>query len=521
MSNHQSELHSKLWSIATTLRGNSAMEAGDFKNYVLGIIFYKFLSEKIEDAASIMLSDSAIKDYALAYKDSEYADLLKEELTSQTGYFIAPEFLFSTMIKEIDKGDSGKFSVDLLQQAINSINESTMGQDSYDDFKNLFDDMKLHDSKLGPTDSARTGFMKKILLSLEGISFKHDDVEIDVLGDAYEYMISNFAAGAGKKAGEFYTPQQVSTILSKIVSTGKEKLKTVYDPTAGSGSLLLRVARQVGYENVGRFYGQELVPTTYNLARMNMMLHGVPYDRFNIHNGNTLTDPAFMDIKMEAIVANPPYSIEWDSANIHNAKERFSGYGKMAPNSKADYAFIQTGLHVLSDDGTMAVVLPHGVLFRGGAEGEIRQEILKKNYIDAIISLPANIFFGTGIPTCILVLKKCREENEKVLFIDASQEFQKERNQNLLTDANVNKIVDTYRNRTEQDKYSRMVEMEEIKNNAYNLNISRYIDTSEADELIDLDSVKANLSELNSKLEEVESEIEAMVAQLEPVDEQE
>lgn len=515
-SKEQAELHSKLWSIADDLRGHSPMDANDFKNYILGVIFYKFLSEKIEDEANALLADDSIKDYAKAYANPKYANILKQSLLSQTGYFIPPEFLFSRMIKEID---DNTFTVDLLQQAINSINDSIMGQDSYDDFKNLFDDMKLHDSKLGQTDSARTSFMKMILQSLEEISFKHGDVEIDILGDAYEFMISRFAASAGKKAGEFYTPQEISTILSEIVSDGKEKLKTVYDPTAGSGSLLLRVARGVGYENVGQFYGQELVPTTFNLTRMNMMLHGVRYDKFDIYNGNTLTDPAFMDVKMEAVVANPPYSIKWDPANVHKGKERFSGYSKTAPNNKADYAFIQTGLHVLADDGTMAVVLPHGVLFRGGAEQEIRKTILEKNYLHAVIGLPANLFYGVGIPVVIMVFKKCRKEDEGILFIDSSQEFLKEGNKNVLTEANINKIVNTYKNQEEVEKYSRMVTLEEIKNNDYNLNISRYIDTGEEEQIIDLDTVKSRLTELNSQLVDVESEIEAMVAQLEPIDE--
>jgi type I restriction enzyme M protein len=520
--NVSSELRSKLWAIAENLRGNSAMEANDFKNYVLGVIFYKFLSERVQDAANKLLAyeDTPIS-YEQAWQTEEYKDVLKENLIESTGYFISPQYLFSTLVTEIKKGDSGQFTIDLLQEAINFITESTQGSDAEEDFKNLFEDLKLYDSKLGPTDSARSEFMQKIMLSLEGLSFRNDDVEIDVLGDAYEYMISNFAATAGKKAGEFYTPQAVSTILAKIVTTGKTKIKNVYDPTAGSGSLLLRVARDIGYKNVSCFYGQELIPTTYNLARMNMMLHGVPYHKFRIFNGNTLTAPAFMDIAMDAVVANPPYSIKWDSSKVHSVKERFDGYSRMAPNAKADYAFVQTGLHVLSDEGKMAVVLPHGILFRGGAEAAIRKEILEKNQIDAIISLPANIFFGTGIPTVIAVFSKCRKEDEQVLFIDASQEFDKQGNQSFLLEEHVSKIVETYRARKELDKYSRNVSLEEIRKNDHNLNISRYIDTSEAEELVDLEAVKSNLSELNSKLEEVESEIEAMVAQLEPVDEQE
>ena len=321
------------------------------------------------------------------------------------------------------------------------------------------------------------------------------------MGDAYEYLIAQFASGAGKKAGEFYTPQQVSKILAKIVTTGKKRLKNVYDPTCGSGSLLLRVKREVG---VDEFFGQELNRTTYNLARMNMILHDVHYRNFDIKQEDTLENPQHLDQRFEAVVANPPFSANWKGKDnpLNENNERFSQFGRIAPSSKADFAFVQHMLYQLADNGTIACVLPHGVLFRGSAEATIREYLIKElNCLDAVIGLPSNIFYGTGIPTCILVLSKCRKNDDNVLFIDASQGFDKDGNKNKLTDEHVETIVKTYRERTNNDKYSKVVALDEIATNDYNLNIPRYVDTFEEVESIDIDVLANELQTLDSDIE--------------------
>lgn len=498
----QAELHKKLWDMANDLRGQ--MEAYEFKNYILSLIFYRYLSEKTEDRVAKLLEEDNVS-YTEAWKDDEMKEALTDELLQQIGYVIEPKYLFSNLIQEIEKGEQGDFDTEMLQQAINNVTESTLGTDSQEDFRNLFDDMDLASSRLGRDVKSRSKLIAKIMASVNSIPFLHDDIDIDVLGDAYEYLISQFAANAGKKAGEFYTPQQVSRILAKIVAYGKPDLKNVYDPTCGSGSLLLRVAKET---NVRKFYGQELTSTTYNLARMNMLLHDVSYQNFDIQNDNTLEEPKHLELKFEAVVANPPYSAKWSADAKFLDDERFSGYGKLAPKSKADFTFIQHMIHHLDDNGTMAVVLPHGVLFRGAGEAVIRKHLIEdKNYLDAVIGLPANIFFGTSIPTCILVFKKCREASENVIFIDASNEFEKGKNQNNLTDENVQKIIETYVSRETINKYSYAATLAEIKDNQYNLNIPRYVDTFEEEAAIDLEAVAKRLKEINDEIIEIDVEL--------------
>jgi type I restriction enzyme M protein len=506
MQEHQQELHSKLWAIANDLRGN--MEANEFKNYILGLIFYRYLSEKVESRVGNLLSEDDIS-YSEAFEDEEYREGLQEELLEQLGYFIEPKYLFSTLLQSIE---DGKFDIEMLQGAINDITESTIGADSQDDFDHLFDDMDLASTKLGRDVKSRSKLIAKVIANIAGIDFTHEDTEIDVLGDAYEYLISQFAANAGKKAGEFYTPQQVSKILAKIVTIGKTDLKDVYDPTCGSGSLLLRVSKEA---NVRKFYGQEFTSTTYNLARMNMMLHDVSYQNFDIKNDDTLENPEHIEMKFEAIVANPPYSANWTADAKFLDDERFSAYGKLAPKSKADFAFVQHMIHQLDDKGTMAVVLPHGVLFRGAAEGVIRKYLIEeRNVLDAVIGLPANIFFGTSIPTVILVFKKCREKGNDILFIDASNEFEKGKNQNNLTDAHVEKIVDTYVKRETIDKYSYVASMDEIKENDYNLNIPRYVDTFEEEEAIDLQVVSERIANIDKEIASIDEELAVYLKEL-------
>jgi type I restriction enzyme M protein len=370
----------------------------------------------------------------------------------------------------------------------------------------LFEDLDLTSTKLGKNESQKNALIAKVLSHLDAINFELKNHDRDVLGDAYEYLIAQFAAGAGKKAGEFYTPQQVSKILAKVVTVGKKKLKSVYDPTCGSGSLLLRVAKEV--EEVSNFYGQELNRTTYNLARMNMIMHDVHYRRFDIKQEDTLEHPQHMDKRFEAIVANPPFSAQWSANQLFTNDDRFSQYGRLAPSSKADFAFVQHMIYHLDENGTMAVVLPHGVLFRGSAEEHIRKYLIKdRNYLDAVIGLPSNIFYGTSIPTCILVFKKCREDSSHVLFIDASNEYEKAKNQNYLTDENVAKIIDTYKNRKAIEKYSHLATLKEIEENDYNLNIPRYVDTFEEEKPVDIDEVSKELKQLDIDMKSTDETI--------------
>ncbi|PFZ52790.1 type I restriction-modification system subunit M [Bacillus wiedmannii] len=505
----QAELHKKLWAMANDLRGQ--MDAYEFKDYILGLIFYRYLSEKVEFRAEKLLKEDNIS-FAEAWADEEYKDDLAEYLIGELGYVIEPRYLFSNFVKEIDLGANGNFDVEMLQNGVKAIETSTMGAESQEDFQNLFDDMDLTSSKLGRTVDARSKIIAKVIINIAEIPFLQDDVEIDVLGDAYEYMISQFAANAGKKAGEFYTPQQVSSILAKIVTAGKEEIRSVYDGTCGSGSLLLRVGKEV---KVYKYYGQEKVSTTYNLARMNMLLHDISYQRFDIKNADTLEEPQHLDERFEAIVANPPYSAKWSADDKFKDDERFSAYAKLAPKSKADFAFVQHYIHQLDDNGSFAVVLPHGVLFRGAAEGVIRKYLIEeKNYLDAVIGLPANIFYGTSIPTCILVFKKCRKHDDNVIFIDASNEFEKGKNQNHLSNEHVDKIVVTYLNRKTTDKYSYAATLNEIKENDYNLNIPRYVDTFEEEEPVNLEAVAKHLNEIDDEIAKVDEELVAYFKEL-------
>ena len=496
------QLEQQLWNIANTLRGK--MNADEFRDYILGFIFYKYLAEKMEIYANSILKSDGIKYKSITEKTkngSEYIEAIREEALETLGYFLRPEELFSELAKRGNSDVEGQsnFIIEDLQKILINIQLSTMGTESEDDFDNLFEDMDLNSTKLGKSPEARNEIIVKVLLHLDKIDFKLEDTELDVLGDAYEYLIGQFASGAGKKAGEFYTPQEVSTVLAKLVTTGKSKLKSVYDPTCGSGSLLLRVAKEV--KEVSDYYGQEMNRTTYNLARMNMILHGVHYRKFDIKQEDTLEHPQHIGLQFEAIVANPPFSANWSANPLFTSDDRFSQYGKLAPGSKADFAFVQHMIHHLADNGTMALVLPHGALFRGGAEQHIRKYLIEdRNYLDAVIGLPANIFYGTSIPTCIMVFKKCRENPDNIFFIDASQHFEKVKTQNVLLEEHIEKIIDTYRNRNEEEKYSKLVTLEEININDYNLNIPRYVNTFEEQDSIDIRLVSKKLKELETEI---------------------
>lgn len=518
------KLEQKLWNIANELRGK--MDADEFRDYCLGFIFFKYLSEQLHVFANSILAEDDIDFITIDEFSEDGQEMLKvisEESIEELGYFLRPSELFSSIAKrgahkidDLDAQDDvvvDNFILDDLQKVLDSIERSTMGAESEDDFDHLFEDLDLTSTKLGRTSEAKNKLIAKILVHLDSIDFAISDSESDVLGDAYEYLIGQFAAGAGKKAGEFYTPQAVSSILAKLVTNGKSRLKSVYDPTCGSGSLLLRVAKEV--EHVSDFYGQEMNRTTYNLARMNMILHGVHYRNFDLKQEDTLEHPQHIDKKFEAVVANPPFSAKWSANKIFESDDRFAQYGKLAPGSKADFAFVQHMLYQLDDNGTMAVVLPHGVLFRGAAEGHIRQYIIEEgNWLDAVIGLPANIFYGTGIPTCILVLKKCREHPDNVLFIDASTSYVKGKKQNYLHSLNVKKIFETFRDRIEEPKYSRIVSINEIVKNDYNLNIPRYVDTFEEEEPIDLAVVTTELQGIEAGMSAIDETIRKFCSEL-------
>jgi len=512
-------LEQQLWNIANTLRGK--MDADEFRDYILGFIFYKYLSEKLciyvnslEEGFDYASIDETTQDGVNII--AAVADATVEKL----GYALKPSELFSAVAKKgaaIEGESTDNFILGSLQNILNNIEQSTMGTESEDDFNKLFEDLDLSSTKLGKTEKQKNELIAKVLSHLDKVDFQlqgsQNSSDADVLGDSYEYLIGQFASGAGKKAGEFYTPQTVSTILAKIVTDNKNYLKSVYDPTCGSGSLLLRVAKEVN--EVGHFYGQELNRTTYNLARMNMILHDVNYKQFDIKQEDTLEHPQHLGQQFEAIVANPPFSAHWSANPLFLSDDRFSQYGKLAPKTKADFAFVQHMIHHLADNGTMAVVLPHGVLFRGAAEGHIRQYMIEdRNYLDAVIGLPANIFYGTSIPTCILVLKKCRTSPKDILFIDASNAFEKNKNQNALTPAHIDKIVQTYHQRETLDKYSYVAPLDEVKENDYNLNIPRYVDTFEEEEPVDLAAVTQQIKKLDADMKQTDAVIADYCKQL-------
>ncbi|MBQ4889293.1 type I restriction-modification system subunit M [Shewanella sp. MMG014] len=493
---HQQELKKQLWNIANTLRGN--MSADDFRDYILGLIFYKYLSDKLNRYADALLSEDGIKFADIDESTADGQEILaavKDETLDNLGYFFKPSELFHLIAEH---GENDKFILDDVTNVLNHIEQSTMGAESADDFTGLFDELDLTSNKLGKTPEARNKLIAQVLIHLDNIEFHLENSEIDVLGDAYEYLIGMFASGAGKKAGEFYTPQMVSKLLAKLVTLDTPNLKSVYDPTCGSGSLLLRVAKEANNPDL-KFYGQEQNPSTFNLARMNMIMHDVHYNRFDIQNDDTLETPMHFEERFDAVVANPPFSAAWSASPLHLNNDRFADYGKLAPKGKADFAFVQHMIHQLNDNGTMAVVLPHGVLFRGAAEGHIRRHLIKeKNYLDMVIGLPANIFFGTPIATCILVLKKHRKADDNILFIDASAHYEKGTNNNVMRDSDLERIINAVTEREkmtdkELDKFAYVATQQDLSDNDYNLNIPRYVDTFEEAEPVDLSLVAKQL----------------------------
>jgi type I restriction enzyme M protein len=506
---NRAALHTSLWNIANELRGH--MDADDFRDYILAFIFYKFLSERVTKLADELLEPDGVT-FEKVQDKPEYVDALRDRCVEELGYFLEPAELFGVVARGAETNENLNTDLD---EIFDHIQKSTLGTASEEDFENLFSEIDLASSKLGRNLADRNKLIAKVLNHLAQIDFRLEDAEIDVLGDAYEYMIGQFASGAGKKAGEFYTPQEVSEILARIVKGNKRKISSVYDPTCGSGSLLIRVGRQFQDAQNTEYYGQESNPTTYNLARMNMILHDINYQRFSIALDDTLVHPAHLDKKFEAVVANPPFSANWSADPLFLDDERFAGAGKLAPKSKADWAFLEHMIYQLDDSGTMASVVPHGVLFRGAAEQAIRQYFIKeKNYLDAVIGLPSNVFFGTSIPVAIVVFKKYREHPENVLFIDASREFQKGKNQNKLRPEDITKIVETFITRTEIPKYAHIAPLSEIEENDYNLNISRYVDTFEPEPEVDIKAVYSEFKALDAQIAATETKLEGYLQAL-------
>lgn len=518
------EVTSQIWEMANRLRGN--MDASEYRNYILGFMFYRYLSERQEK----YLFDNKVFDenpndisgitaeYVKEAAGEYLADYL-DDIAGSLGYAIEPQYMWKTIVNEVN---NNTITPDTFQSMFESFdNNLRLNSKATQDFTGVFDDMNLNNSRLGNTTASRAKALTQIIDLVDQVDYIDENGK-DILGDIYEYLIAKFAGNSGKKAGEFYTPHEVSEVLAKLatVSLDQENKKpSVYDFACGSGSLLLTLKDEV--KNKILYYGQELNTTTYNLARMNLMMHGVPYDRMTLKNADTLeqdwpdgvdaqgTDrPRFFDV----VVANPPYSARWDNSDRKLKDPRFKDYG-LAPKTKADYAFLLHGLYHLDQNGTMAIVLPHGVLFRGAKEGKIREALLKKNQIDAIIGMPLGLFYSTGIPTVVLVLKKNRP-NKDVLFIDASKGFEKDKNQNKLREEDIDKIINTYKERKDVERYAHVASFDEIKENDFNLNIPRYVDTFIPEPPVDLKKVAADLHETNIEIQKNQKELVGMLKEL-------
>lgn len=518
------EVTSQIWEMANRLRGN--MDASEYRNYILGFMFYRYLSERQEK----YLFDNKVFDenpndisgitaeYVKEAAGEYLADYL-DDIAGSLGYAIEPQYMWKTIVNEVN---NNTITPDTFQSMFESFdNNLRLNSKATQDFTGVFDDMNLNNSRLGNTTASRAKALTQIIDLVDQVDYIDENGK-DILGDIYEYLIAKFAGNSGKKAGEFYTPHEVSEVLAKLatVSLDQENKKpSVYDFACGSGSLLLTLKDEV--KNKILYYGQELNTTTYNLARMNLMMHGVPYDRMTLKNADTLeqdwpdgvdaqgTDrPRFFDV----VVANPPYSARWDNSDRKLKDPRFKDYG-LAPKTKADYAFLLHGLYHLDQNGTMAIVLPHGVLFRGAKEGKIREALLKKNQIDAIIGMPPGLFYSTGIPTVVLVLKKNRP-NKDVLFINASKGFEKDKNQNKLREEDIDKIINTYKERKDVERYAHVASFDEIKENDFNLNIPRYVDTFIPEPPVDLKKVAADLHETNIEIQKNQKELVGMLKEL-------
>ena len=512
--NQREELHRAIWSIADDLRG--AVDGWDFKNYVLGTMFYRYISEDLTYYINQGEWDAGNTDFDYAKMSDDEAEEAREGLVNEKGYFILPSELFSNVCSRSEKDENLN---ETLEKVFRHIEESASGTESEADFSGLFDDFDVNSNKLGNTVAQRNKRLAKLLIGIRDMKLGSiSDHDIDAFGDAYEYLMSMYASNAGKSGGEFFTPSQVSVLLTKLGTVGKTSINKVYDPACGSGSLLLKSEAVLGKDAVRvGFFGQEINITTYNLCRINMFLHNIEFDKFDIQCGDTLIDPKHWDDEpFELIVSNPPYSIKWvgdDDATLIN-DPRFSPAGVLAPKSKADLAFIMHSLSWLAPNGVASIVCFPGIMYRGGKEKKIRQYLVDGNFIDCVIQLPSNLFFGTSIATCIMVLKKDKKDSN-ILFIDASNEFTKATNNNILTDENIDKIVETFAKREEVEHFAHLAIGKEIQENEYNLSVSTYVEPEDTREKVDIVKLNAEIKEIVAREQKLRDEIDKIIAEIE------
>ena len=510
----RAELHRTIWAIANDLRGS--VDGWDFKQYVLGILFYRYISENLTNYINKGEVEAGTPDFNYVDLSDEDAIVAKEDLIATKGFFILPSELFVNVRKRADKDENLNVTLDTI---FKNIENSANGTESENDLKGLFDDIDVNSNKLGGTVAKRNENLVNLLNGVGDMKLgDYQENTIDAFGDAYEYLMGMYASNAGKSGGEYYTPQEVSELLTKLTLVGKTEVNKVYDPACGSGSLLLKFAKILGKDNVRNgFFGQEINITTYNLCRINMFLHDIDFDKFDIAHGDTLTEPAHWDDEpFEAIVSNPPYSIKWegDASQILINDSRFSPAGVLAPKSKADLAFIMHSLSWLAPNGTAAIVCFPGVMYRSGAEQKIRKYLIDNNYIDCIIQLPDNLFYGTSIATCIMVMKKAKTDN-KVLFIDASKEFVKVTNSNKMTEKHINDIVEKFTKRENVEYISNLVDYEKIVEENYNLFVSTYVEKEDTSEKIDIVELNKEIQRIVAREEELRKEIDKIIAEIE------
>ena len=508
------ELHRTIWKIANDLRGS--VDGWDFKQYVLGILFYRYISENFADYINRDEWDAGNPDFDYALLPDEEAEQAREDLILTKGFFILPSQLFVNVRK---KAPQDEILNETLEAVFHAIEDSAKGSASEDNFAGLFEDIDVNSNKLGATVAKRNAMLVKLLNGIGEMKLgNYKENSIDAFGDAYEYLMGMYASNAGKSGGEFFTPQEVSELLTRLAVVGKTEVNKVYDPACGSGSLLLKAAKILGKENVRQgFFGQEINLTTYNLCRINMFLHDIDYDKFDIAHEDTLIAPQHWDDEpFEVIVSNPPYSIKWegnDNPLLIN-DPRFAPAGVLAPKSKADLAFVMHSLAWLATNGTAAIVCFPGIMYRGGAERKIRQYLIDNNFIDCIIQLPSNLFYGTSIATCIMVLKKNKGDND-TLFIDASKEFVKVTNNNKLTEENITKIVDAFVKRQSTRYFCRMVPNEEIAKQEYNLSVSTYVEQEDTREVINITELNAEIKRIVAREQVLREEIDKIIAEIE------
>ncbi|MBB1548746.1 MAG: type I restriction-modification system subunit M, partial [Clostridiales bacterium] len=503
-----------IWSIADDLRGS--VDGWDFKQYILGIMFYRYISENITNYINEGERKAGDKNFDYATLSDEIAESERKNLVKEKGFFILPSELFCNVCKKAKDDENLN---ETLEKIFNNIENSAKGAESEDNFSGLFDDIDVNSNKLGATVPKRNEKVVKILDGIAGINLgKYQDNSIDAFGDAYEFLMSMYASNAGKSGGEFYTPQEVSELLTRLAVVGKKSVNKVYDPACGSGSLLLKSAKILGKDNVRNgFYGQEINITTYNLCRINMFLHDIGYDKFNIACEDTLVSPQHWDDEpFEVIVSNPPYSIKWigDDNSILINDPRYSPAGVLAPKSKADFAFIMHSLSWLATNGTASIVCFPGIFYRSGAEQKIRRYLIDNNFVDCIIQLPDNLFFGTSIATCIMVLKKNKKDNN-TLFIDATKECIKVTNNNQLTEQNINNIIKIFKNREDVEYIAKLVSNKEIAENDYNLSVSTYVEKEDTREKIDIVELNKKIDEIVVKEQELRDAINKIISEIE------